>query len=193
MVLKHVAQNRNSFFRLGAGLLRSRAALHADHVAAFAAGHLHVIGLLQLLHKIGVSAGAVRPLVDGGIQLQHGGFQQAKLRPDFAPFQHAQRALHQRHSLRKLQGLPFVRRTLPCCGWSIVVAGVVVGRFIGGWLPLLLRRMMMARPRPRIADRGISRPINSRTVLLQDGAGEGATAHHEDPLVVLFEFVHQAP
>ena len=86
--------------------------LHADHVAAFAAGDFHVVVLLQLLHEIGERAGAVGLFVERGIELQHGRFQQPQLRAHFTAFQHAQRALHQRHGLRQIERHALVRRPL---------------------------------------------------------------------------------
>src|ERR1019366_8734861 len=42
-----VAQQRDGLFGFGAGLFGGAAALQANHVAAFAAGDFHVVGLLQ--------------------------------------------------------------------------------------------------------------------------------------------------
>ena len=50
---EHVAQKRDGLFGLGAGFLRHGPALHADHVAALAAGDLDEIGLLELLDEVG--------------------------------------------------------------------------------------------------------------------------------------------
>ena len=125
---------------LAPGFSGAAAALHADHVAAFAAGDLDVIGLLQLLHEIGEGAGAVGLLVEGGVELQHGGFQQAELRPDFAALEHAERALHQRHGLRQIERDALVRRRCCCCcccGCWLLLRAAPAGC---GLLLVLLRR-----------------------------------------------------
>ena len=54
-------------------------------------------------------------------------------------------------------------------------------------LRLLLLLLVAARPRAVIDDRFVRDELVA--VLLQDRAGEGAAAHHEDPLVVLLQFV----
>ena len=126
---------------LAPGFSGAAAALHADHVAAFAAGDFDVIGLLQLLHEIGERAGAVGLLVERGIELQHGGFQQAELRAHLAPFQHAEGALHQRHGLRQVERHPLVRRPL-----LLLLLRLLLLR--------LLRRLLRAAALLRIAAAG---------------------------------------
>src|ERR1017187_909776 len=47
-----------------------------------------------------------------GIELQHGALEQAKLGADFAPFEDAEGALHQRHGLRQIERHALVRLAL---------------------------------------------------------------------------------
>src|SRR5450759_2534633 len=110
--LEDVAEQRDGLVGFGAGLFGGAAALHADHVAAFAAGDLDVIGLLQSLHEIGEGIGAVGLLIEGGIELQHGAFEQAELGADFAAFEDAEGALHERHGLRQIERHALVRLAL---------------------------------------------------------------------------------
>src|ERR1035437_8160738 len=197
MNLEDVAQQRDGLFGFGAGLFGSAAALHADHVAAFAAGDLDVIGLLQSLHEIGEGIGAVGLLIEGGIELQHGALEQTKLGADFAAFEDAEGALHQRHGLRQIERHALVRLALLLLGLLLLFGPV------GMLLRQLLRRLVL---RLRLLLRlflwlvaGGPRAIvhygfvghEFVTILLQNCAGESAAADHEDALVILLELVDQ--
>ena len=85
------------------GFSAAAAAFHADHVTAFTAGDLDIVGFLQPFHEIGEGVGAVGLLVERGIELQHGALEQAQLGTHFAPLQHAEGAFHQRHGLRQVE------------------------------------------------------------------------------------------
>ena len=121
--------------------------------------------------------------------------QQAELRTHFAALQHAERALHQRHGLRQIERDALVLRPLLlllrllllpgrcggcCCGWCCCC---------GCRSCCVLALLMAGRTRPVVHDRFVGDELV--TVLLQNRAGEGAAAHHEDALVVLLELVDQ--
>src|SRR5450759_2248513 len=137
--LEDVPQQRDGLVGFGAGLFGSAAALHADHVAAFAAGDLDVIGLLQPLHEIGEGIGAVGLLIEGGIELQHGALEEAKLGADFAAFEDAEGALHQRHGLRQIQRHALVRLAL----LLLLLRRLLFGAF--GAFDMLLRLVLLGR------------------------------------------------
>ena len=98
--LQHVAQQWQRLLRLVRRLLLLRRALPLDHVAPLRSGHIHVIGVLHLLHELREAPRSVRLLRERGVQLQHRRFQQPELRRHFAPVQHLQRPFDQRHGLR---------------------------------------------------------------------------------------------
>ncbi len=212
VLLKHIAQQRDGFLGLGAGFLRQRAALHADHVTAFATRDLDEIGLLQLLNEIRERTGAVGFLVKRGIELQHGRFQKTKLRPNLAALQHAQGAFHQRHGQREIERHALV---LPAAigTWRPLFLSLFRPRFRPLLRPLflllqtLLRHAFDQRPgalwallarllllmtlgaRPVVDDRFVGDELVA--VLLQYRAGERAPADDENAFVVLLQLVDQ--
>src|ERR1039458_2321208 len=179
--LQHIAQDWQGRFRPHGGLLGTHRANALDHVTAFAAGDVDVVGLLQLLHEIRKRARPVSFLAEGGIELQHGGFQQSKLRAHAAAFQGLQGGIRQRHGLGQIQ-----RRRTPV-------------RLLSTLLLLLLRRLPAGlMGGPRLGWRGRFGLIQQGfvadelvTVLLQNRAGESLPAQHEHALIVLFQFVEQ--
>ncbi len=170
MGFEDVAEHGQSLFRLHhGGLFSGHLALALDHVAAFAASYVDQVGLLQLFDEIGKRAGAIGALVEGGVELEHGGFEQAELGPHFAALEDLQGALDQRHGESKLDG------------WRTAVPTA-----------LLLRRTLLLRLAGRRihGTRGMFGRFHQQrfiadelvAVLLQDGGGERAAAEYEDPL-----------
>ena len=86
MVFENVAQRRQEVFLLERGMLRLREALALDHVAAPSARDVHQVRPLQFFNEIGETGRSVGALVEGGIELQHGGLQQPQLRLDSTTF-----------------------------------------------------------------------------------------------------------
>jgi hypothetical protein len=86
--------------------LRQRFASSAfalDEQASAAAGDGDEVGLLQAIDELREAVRTVSAFVEGRIQLQHGGLQQAELWLDTAAFEHLQGALDERHGLRKIE------------------------------------------------------------------------------------------
>src|SRR5205085_12614469 len=77
--------------------------LSLNNVAPTLAGNINEVGLFQLLDKIGEAVGAIRFFGEGGIELEHGRFQQSELRLNRAALQHLEGALDQRHGLHQIE------------------------------------------------------------------------------------------
>ena len=138
VILQHVAQRRQQILGLQRRPLRLRGAFAFDDVAAAGSADVHQLLALQLLDKIGKARSAVRAFVERGIQLQHGGFQQPELRLHGAPFEHLQRAFHQRHRLRQFERsrtLPPISTLRPVTRGPVAAAGAAVGCCCRGSLP----------------------------------------------------------
>src|ERR1019366_2257927 len=146
-----------------------------------------------------------------------GRFQQPELRPHLAPLQDAQRARHQRHGkaqierhtlvrLALLMRLAFLTRLPLLIRWPLLMRRLLLlwlafhwrlafqRRLLllllrRRWLLLLLLAVVAGRTRPVVDDRFVSDELVA--VLLQNGAGERASAHDEDSLVVLLQLVDQ--
>ena len=185
---------------LAPGFSERPAALEPDHVAALAAGDFDVVGLLQLLHEIGERIGAVRLLVERGIELQHGALQQARAAA-------ALRGVPRRRARAPPAAWPGRGRAPPaCCDAAAAAVGAAVaatGSCCCGGLSLRSSRSCRScRSRtvlPVVTLAAIARTVVDHgfvsdefvTVLLQDGARKGPAADHEDALVVLLQLVDQ--
>src|SRR5258706_15717306 len=185
MVFENVAQSGQQVVGLQRGTLGRGRGLALDNVAAAGAGNVHQLGALQLFDEIGEARPAVGPLIESGIELQHGGFQQPELRLDSAALEDLKSALDQRH------GLPQFER-------GRALAAVAALR------TLATIRTVAARSRLQLAmflgkSGRHDGPIREQrfkadelvTILLQDGRGERFAAHDEHGLPILLQLVDQ--
>ncbi len=77
--------------------------LALDDVTAALAADVHEVALLELFDKLGEAVRAVGFFGECRVELQHGGFQETKLRLHAAAFEHLESAFNERHGLGELE------------------------------------------------------------------------------------------
>jgi hypothetical protein len=174
--LEHVAEQRQGLFGLRRRRLdRLGGGLALDEVAAFAAAEVHVSGGFQLLDKVRKTAATVSLLAEGGVQLQHGGLEQ----PSCGCTPRRSSTASARSTSGMARG-DVERRRFAARG---TLRRLLLGRLLLRLLLLPVRLLRFVEQR-LVTDDLVA-------VLLEDGAGEGLAAQHEDGLAEFPELVDQ--